>query len=118
MIGKLKRVEANQRATLLRITKMAIGEGGRIRKRKHPNQSKKGKKKRKCSSSSSSATNTKSDNASSDNESMIKRFKVVPEDKRYKYKISKSMASFGNENFELYLPDKELHFNIFKKSIA
>ena len=37
MIGKLKRVEANQRATLLRITKMAIGEGGRTRKRKHPN---------------------------------------------------------------------------------
>ena len=37
MIGKLKKVEANQRATLLRITKMAIGEGVRIRKRKHPN---------------------------------------------------------------------------------
>ena len=44
------------------------------------------------------------------------RFKVVPEDEWYKYKILKSMASFANEHFELYLPDKKLHSNILKEN--
>ena len=44
------------------------------------------------------------------------RFKVVPEDEWYKYKILKSMAFFANEHFELYLPDKKLHSNILKEN--
>ena len=53
---------------------------------------------------------------SSDNKPAIKRFKVVPEDEWYKYKISKLMASFSNVHFDLYLPDKELHFNTLKEN--
>ena len=83
-----------------------------IRKRKHSKKSMKRKRKRKYSSSSSSAIRKTSDSDSSDNEPAIKRFKVVPEDKWYKFKISKSMASFANEHFELYLSGKELHSNI------
>ena len=85
------------------------------KKRKHSKKSKTRKRKRRHSSSSS-ATSTTSDNDSSDNEPAIKRFKVVPEDEWYKYKILKSMASFANEHFELYLPDKELHSNILKEN--
>ena len=44
---------------------------------------------------------------SSDNELATKRFKEVPQDEWYKYKISKSMVFFGNELFQLHLPGKE-----------
>ena len=85
------------------------------RKRKHSKKSKKTKRKRRYSSSSS-ATSTKSDSDSSDNEPTIKRFKVTPQDEWYKYKISKSVASFANEPFALYLSDKELHPNLLKEN--
>ena len=52
----------------------------------------------------------------SDSEPAIKKIKVVPEDEWYKCKISKSMDSFANEHFQLYLPDKELHSNILKEN--
>ena len=104
MTGKLKRVEAHLRATLPRIAKMAIGGGVRVKPRTtFPLPRRENIPKRKYSSSSSSATSTTSDSDSSDNKPAIKRLKVVPEDKWYKYKISKSMASFANENFNLNL---------------
>ena len=64
------------------------------KKGKHSKKNKKRKRKRRYSSSSSSVTSTASDSDSSDNEPAIKRFKMVPEDEWYIYKISKSMASF------------------------
>ena len=86
------------------------------KKRKHSKKNKKRKRKRRYSSSSSSVTSTASDSDSSDNEPAVKRFKMVPEDEWYKYKISKSMASFLNEHFELYLPEKEVHSNVLKEN--
>ena len=78
---------------------MGVGEGVRvepesfpIRLRKHSIKSK--KRKRKSRYSSSSATSI-----TSDNDSAIKRFKVVTEKERSKCKISKLMASFANEHF-------------------
>ena len=68
------------------------------------------------SSPYSPATRITSDSDSSGNEPTIKRFKMVPEDRWYKYKISRSKAFFVNEHFELYLSEKELHSNIFKEN--
>ena len=94
----------------------AKGNSSLIKKRKHSSKSKKRNRKRRYPFSSSSATSTTSDSNSSDNEPAIKRFKVVTEDKWYKYKISKSMASFANDHFELYLPDKELLSNMLTEN--
>ena len=85
-----------------------------IKQRKHSKRRKKRKRKR-IYSSSLSATSATPDSDLSDNEPAIKKFKLVSVDEWYKYKISKSRASFANEDFELYLPDKEPHSNILKE---
>ena len=41
---------------------------------------------------------------------------LVPDGEWYKYKVSKSMASFANEHFELYLLGMELQSNILKEN--
>ena len=86
-----------------------------MKKRKHSKKRRKKKGKIIYSPSSSSATSITSDSDSSDNEPAIKKFKVISEGECYKHKISKSIAFFANEYFELYLPDLELHSNILKE---
>ena len=108
MMGKLKRVEGDLRVTLPRITKMNLGGEVRVQpKTALPFQRRENIPKR-----------TKSERGKEgiflphqlpvQHQTVIKRFKVLPQGKWYKYIISKPMASFTNEYCELYLPDKEL----------
>lgn len=78
-------------------------------------RSKKSKKKRySYSSNSDSESNTSehsslsSDSEDSDHEEQHQRFKVTTEEERCKYSLTKSMANYANEQFEIFIPDKEL----------
>ena len=82
--------------------------------KKKKNSKKRRKRRRSPSSSSSSARSSSSDTPSEDDAPEVKRFRVISEEEKHKYKLPKSMASFANEHFELYIADKELQSNILQ----
>ena len=68
------------------------------RRRKHDSES----------SSSDSGSSSQSSESESDDEPPMKRFKVITEEEKSKYKLPHSVADYINEHFEKYIPNKEL----------
>jgi len=69
-------------------------------------------KRRRYSSSDESSSSSSSDSSSTENdeedEPTTKRFRVMTEEERHKYSLPKSMANYVNEQFEVFIPEKEL----------
>ena len=89
--------------------------------RRHSEMSKKSKRRRcEYSSNSDSESSVSEHNSSSSSDSgtessdsdhkeeQHQRFKVTTEEEKSKYSLTKSMASYANEQFEVFIPDKEL----------
>ena len=59
-------------------------------------------------SSLSSSSSSSFDDSDSDMELPLKRFKMKFEEEKMKYKLPRPVATYINEHFEMYIPDKEL----------
>ncbi|XP_066915546.1 uncharacterized G-patch domain protein DDB_G0278987-like [Clytia hemisphaerica] len=85
------------------------------KKKSKKSSAKKRKNKRRRLSSSSSSSCSSSSSSSSDSEDVSsvegrapERFKVVPEEEKNKYELPKSLTEYVNEQFETYIPEKDL----------
>ena len=82
-------------------------------KRKAHQRRRKQKRKRESSSSDSSSDSSSSNSSDESDvadveENPIKRFKITPEEDKYKWNLPKGMAIYANTHFEEYIPDKDI----------
>ena len=74
------------------------------KKRRKKSRSRREKKKR--SPSSSSSVSSSSSSTESKNETVDKRFKIVPQGEEFKWNLPSSMADYVNLHFKNYIPDR------------